>query len=208
MTARSLERLSPERTWSPFSFRINCSASLRWGMLRQLASHNHFLLRPSVRTVMSGTPKPLIAVVGTTGTGKSQLGIELALALQRQSSLPPGLDFGRWKGAKVINADAMQVYRGLDIVTNKVTEEEKQGVEHLLMDFKDPSEEYFVSQWIKDTMNEVSLSFHANTGHTDFLCLHFFGRSSDVMNRINSPLSSAARRTGYNTSYFQIGWCL
>ncbi|KIO32493.1 hypothetical protein M407DRAFT_213578 [Tulasnella calospora MUT 4182] len=104
---------------------------------------------------MTGTSKPLVAIIGTTGTGKSQLGIELALALQRQSSSPSGLDFGRWKGAKVINADAMQVYRGLDIVTNKVTEEEKQGVEHLLMDFKDPNEEYFVSQWVKDAMKEI-----------------------------------------------------
>ncbi|KAG9019560.1 hypothetical protein FRB90_000468 [Tulasnella sp. 427] len=112
---------------------------------------------PRVRSIMTGTSKPLIAIVGTTGTGKSQLGIELALALQRQSLSPSGLDLGRWKGGKVINADAMQVYRGLDIVTNKVTEEETQGVEHLLMDFKDPTEEYFVSQWVKDAMKEIDL---------------------------------------------------
>ncbi|KAG8886785.1 hypothetical protein FRB99_004355, partial [Tulasnella sp. 403] len=102
---------------------------------------------------------PLIAVIGTTGTGKSQLAIELALAIS-DASKATSSQYGRWKGAKVINADAMQVYRGLDIVTNKVTEEEKQGVEHRLMDIRSPGEEYFVSQWIKDAVSEIE-SCHA-----------------------------------------------
>ncbi|KAK8209238.1 tRNA isopentenyltransferase-like protein [Phyllosticta capitalensis] len=60
---------------------------------------------------------PLIAVIGATGTGKSQLAVELAR---------------RFNG-EVINADAMQLYHGLPIITNKITEEEKKGVPHHLL---------------------------------------------------------------------------
>jgi tRNA dimethylallyltransferase len=96
--------------------------------------------------------RPLIAICGTTGVGKSKLAIELALHLARS----PG--WGGWCGARVINADAMQVYQGLDIITNKVPESERQGVEHLLMDFKLPGEQYVVGQWIQDALAEVSPS--------------------------------------------------
>jgi tRNA dimethylallyltransferase len=64
---------------------------------------------------------PLIAVVGATATGKSGLGIELAVAL----------------GGEVVNADSMQLYRGMDIGTAKVTEAERAGVPHHLLDVWD-----------------------------------------------------------------------
>ncbi|CAG8756040.1 3206_t:CDS:2, partial [Acaulospora colombiana] len=76
--------------------------------------------------------KPVIAVIGTTGVGKSRLGIDIA----------------RHCNGEVINADAMQVYRGLDVITNKVTEEEMKGVPHHLMGYLDPSQETFVAEWI------------------------------------------------------------
>ncbi|KAI5304875.1 hypothetical protein KEM55_009234, partial [Ascosphaera atra] len=61
--------------------------------------------------------EPLIAVVGSTGTGKSQLAVDLA---------------SRFNG-EVINADAMQTYRGLPITTNQITREEMNGVPHHLI---------------------------------------------------------------------------
>ncbi|KAM3422608.1 tRNA dimethylallyltransferase [Cercospora zeina] len=60
---------------------------------------------------------PLIAVIGATGTGKSQLAVELAK---------------RYNG-EIINGDAMQLYAGLPIITNKITGEEQQGVPHHLL---------------------------------------------------------------------------
>ncbi|GAB7358069.1 hypothetical protein MBLNU230_g0231t1 [Neophaeotheca triangularis] len=60
---------------------------------------------------------PLIAVIGATGTGKSQLAIEIA----------------RKYNGEVINGDAMQLYDGLPVITNKVTEEERKGVPHHLL---------------------------------------------------------------------------
>lgn len=89
--------------------------------------------------------RPLIAIFGTTGVGKSNLAIELALHLKSCR-----------KGARIINADSMQVYAGLDVITNKVPEAERHGVEHLLMGFKQPGEQYVVGQWVEDAIDAVS----------------------------------------------------
>ncbi|EEB87238.1 hypothetical protein MPER_15498, partial [Moniliophthora perniciosa FA553] len=88
--------------------------------------------------------RPLIAICGTTGVGKSKLAIDLALALSQSNAT--------WKGARIINADAMQVYVGMDIITNKVPLSERQGVEHLLMGFKSPTEQYVVGEWVRDAL--------------------------------------------------------
>ncbi len=61
---------------------------------------------------------PVIAVVGPTATGKSRLGIELARAV----------------GGEVVNADSMQLYRGMDIGTAKEPEAARHGVPHHLLD--------------------------------------------------------------------------
>ncbi|HEY0938404.1 MAG TPA: tRNA (adenosine(37)-N6)-dimethylallyltransferase MiaA [Trebonia sp.] len=63
----------------------------------------------------------LIAVVGPTAAGKSDLAVDLALAL----------------GGEVINADSMQLYRGMDIGTAKLTVAERRGVPHHLLDVWD-----------------------------------------------------------------------
>ncbi|KAI1721869.1 IPP transferase domain-containing protein [Ditylenchus destructor] len=73
------------------------------------------------------TDKPLVLVCGCTGTGKSDLGIEIAKAFD----------------GEVISADSMQIYKGLDIATNKVTEEEMSGVPHHMMSFYEPNEDRF-----------------------------------------------------------------
>jgi tRNA dimethylallyltransferase len=74
---------------------------------------------------------PVIAVVGPTGSGKSDLAVELALKLD----------------GEVINADAMQFYRGMDIGTAKVTDAERKGVPHHLLDILDVTEEASVSEF-------------------------------------------------------------
>lgn len=74
---------------------------------------------------------PVIAVVGPTGSGKSELAVRLALELD----------------GEVINADAMQFYRGMDIGTAKVTVAERRGVPHHLLDTMDVSQEASVSDF-------------------------------------------------------------
>jgi tRNA dimethylallyltransferase len=73
----------------------------------------------------------LVAVVGPTATGKSDLGVALARAL----------------GGEVINADAMQLYRGMDIGTAKLTPAERAGVPHHLLDVLDVTETASVAEY-------------------------------------------------------------
>ncbi|KAG6861887.1 hypothetical protein C0995_010593 [Termitomyces sp. Mi166 len=107
------------------------------------------LIRAAWETEGSMNVRPLITVCGTTGVGKSDFAIDLALHLSR------GTRKDGWRGARIINADSMQVYRGMDIITNKVPEEERQGIEHLLMGFKSPGEQYVVGQWVQDALKEI-----------------------------------------------------
>ncbi|MGJ3192488.1 tRNA (adenosine(37)-N6)-dimethylallyltransferase MiaA [Paenarthrobacter sp. FR1] len=76
-------------------------------------------------------PLPVIAVVGPTGSGKSDLGVSLALALD----------------GEVINADALQFYRGMDIGTAKINVEERKGVPHHLLDTMDVTQEASVADF-------------------------------------------------------------
>ena len=73
----------------------------------------------------------VLAVVGPTATGKTALGVALAQ---------------RFKG-EVISADSMQIYRGLDIGTAKVTPEETCGIPHHCVDFLSPAESFSVAQF-------------------------------------------------------------
>jgi tRNA dimethylallyltransferase len=75
-------------------------------------------------------PKQIIAIVGPTGTGKSELGINIVESLAR-----------RGQTAEIVNTDSMQFYRGMNIGTAKLTLEERRGVPHHLLDWLDIREE-------------------------------------------------------------------
>lgn len=76
---------------------------------------------------------PVVAVVGPTASGKSDLAVEICLEF----------------GGEVVSADSMQIYKGLDISTAKPTEEEKKGVPHHMMDFLDNTESFSVAEYQK-----------------------------------------------------------
>lgn len=80
---------------------------------------------------MTAGTLPVIAVVGPTGSGKSDLGVALAQRL----------------GGEIINADSMQFYRGMDIGTAKLPEDERGGIPHHLLDILDVTEEASVSDF-------------------------------------------------------------
>ena len=76
----------------------------------------------------------LYAVVGATGTGKSELSLDLAEALA-----------ARGRSAEIVNADAMQLYRGMDIGTAKLPVGERRGIPHHMLDVLDVTQEAAVA---------------------------------------------------------------
>ena len=76
-------------------------------------------------------PGPVLALVGPTAAGKTELALALAERL----------------GAEVVSADAMLVYRGMDIGTAKPTPQERARVPHHLVDLVDPGEEFSVARF-------------------------------------------------------------
>lgn len=74
---------------------------------------------------------PLVVILGSTGTGKSKLAIEI----------------GKKIGGEIISADSMQVYSGLPIITNQVTKEELQECPHHVINFVSPLKEFSVVQF-------------------------------------------------------------
>ncbi|MBI5161035.1 MAG: tRNA (adenosine(37)-N6)-dimethylallyltransferase MiaA [Micrococcales bacterium] len=84
---------------------------------------------------MTGPPQ-LVSIVGPTGTGKSDLALDLATALRE-----------RRRPAAIGNADAMQLYRGMDIGTAKVPPTERRGIRHHLLDVLEPREEASVARY-------------------------------------------------------------
>ncbi|GAY11917.1 tRNA (adenosine(37)-N6)-dimethylallyltransferase MiaA [Pseudonocardia sp. N23] len=77
---------------------------------------------------------PLVVVVGPTATGKSDLGLALAEQL----------------GGEVVNADAMQLYRGLDVGTAKLTVAERRGIPHHLLDVLDVTDTASVAAYQRE----------------------------------------------------------
>lgn len=90
--------------------------------------------------------RPVVAVIGTTGVGKSNLAIALAESLK-----PP------YNEGVVLSADSMQIYKGLDVITNKITREEMKGVRHWGLDLVSPGEgNWEMGRWCSEAEREVS----------------------------------------------------
>jgi tRNA dimethylallyltransferase len=81
----------------------------------------------------------LVAVVGATGTGKSALSLDLAEGLAARG-IP----------AEIVNADAMQLYRGMDIGTAKLPVAERRGIAHHMLDVLEPGDEASVAGYQAD----------------------------------------------------------
>jgi tRNA dimethylallyltransferase len=80
----------------------------------------------------------LIVIAGATATGKSDLAVEIARKI----------------GGEIVNADSMQLYRGMDIGTAKLTVAEREGVSHHLLDLVDVSTDVNVA-WYQEQAREV-----------------------------------------------------
>lgn len=91
--------------------------------------------RPNAVPAAHHTP-PLVGIVGATGTGKSDMALNVAQRL---------LDAGHH--VEIVNADAMQLYRGMDIGTAKLPESERRGIPHHLLDVWEVTREASVADY-------------------------------------------------------------
>jgi tRNA dimethylallyltransferase len=82
---------------------------------------------------------PIYAIAGPTASGKTALGVELALRI----------------GGEVINCDSVQIYREIEIATAKPSEAERRGVPHHLIDYVDPNIDYSAGDWARDAAAKI-----------------------------------------------------
>ncbi len=86
------------------------------------------------------TPPPVLAILGPTASGKSDLGIELALRLN----------------GEIINCDSVQVYQGIEIATTKVPLAERRGVPHHLLDVVPPERNFTAMEWAAAAVQTIA----------------------------------------------------
>lgn len=82
----------------------------------------------------------IYAIAGPTCSGKTALGVELALRVN----------------GEVVNFDSVQIYRGVHVATAKPSEEEKRGVPHHLIDYVDPNIDYTAGDWARDALTVIA----------------------------------------------------
>ncbi|NMD69565.1 tRNA (adenosine(37)-N6)-dimethylallyltransferase MiaA [Bacillus sp. DNRA2] len=85
----------------------------------------------------------IIVIIGPTAVGKTRLSIELARAFD----------------GEIISGDSMQIYRGMDIGTAKIKQEEMEGIPHHLIDIKQPDEEFSAAEFqdlVREKITEIS----------------------------------------------------
>jgi tRNA dimethylallyltransferase len=132
---------------------------------------------------------PVVAVVGPTAAGKSDLAVELALRL----------------GGEVVNSDSMQLYRGMDIGTAKLTASERRGVPHHVLDVLDVTEPATVAEfqgWARAAVDDCR-----RRGRTPVLVggsalylravldrFEFPGTDRDVRDRLEADLAEGGPR--------------
>ena len=87
-----------------------------------------------------GIGKPLIVITGPTATGKTDFSIKLAREI----------------GGEIISADSMQVYKGLDIGTDKISKEIREEIPHYLIDIREPDEPFSVADFVREADKAIA----------------------------------------------------
>lgn len=131
--------------------------------------------------------RPVVAVVGATATGKSDLGVALAKALD----------------GEVVNADAMQLYQGMDIGTAKLTPAERHGVPHHLLDVLDVREEASVAAYQEQA--RAALAGIAARGRTPLLVGGSGLYVRAALDRLDIPPTDRAVRTALEAELDRVG---
>lgn len=100
--------------------------------------------------------KPLIAIVGPTSSGKTSFSISLAKSLKKSGII-----------AEIVSADSRQVYKGLNLLSGKVTNREMERIPHHMLDVANPKQVYSVAGFKKDA--ETAIDAILARGHLPIL---------------------------------------
>ncbi len=159
-------------------------------------SRNQVLARSvsAYRPLARYTSRPLrivIAIVGPTASGKSTLGIEVALQLN----------------GEIINCDSVQVYKEIQIATAKVPLDERKGVPHHLIDFVSPDINYTAVEWAREAAkkskkSKAAVAFHFSSAAPVSIFAHCDNHSSSVHQLTNHCAGvsiKSAKDVGPNT---------
>ena len=94
----------------------------------------------------------ILCIAGPTASGKSSRAVEIALGDSSGGFVNPRSDRGFTKPpmGEIISVDSRQIYRGLDIGTEKSSPEEQRGIPHHLIDIRDPKETYSAGEFVAD----------------------------------------------------------
>lgn len=90
--------------------------------------------------------RTVIVILGPTGSGKSKLSISLAKKL----------------GGEIVSCDSMQIYRGMDIGTAKISKNEMEIIPHHMIDIVEPNEEFSVGEYVKQAKKIIAEIFERN----------------------------------------------
>lgn len=137
-------------------------------------------------------PNQIIAVVGPTGTGKSELGLGLVEALA-----------ARGQAAEIVNTDSMQFYRGMDIGTAKLSVEERRGVPHHLLDWLEIREESTAAEYqavARPVIEEIQ-----SRGVTPILVGGSMLYIASVLNNFEFPARDAFLRAELEAELISVG---
>ena len=137
-------------------------------------------------------PHPVVAIVGATATGKSALALDLAERLIAHGT-----------PAEVVSADAMQLYRGMDIGTAKLSPSERRGIPHHLLDVLDVTEEASVAAYQRDA--RAAVADIRGRGRIPVLVGGSGLYVRAVLDHLDIPPTDPAVRAGYEGLLGEIG---
>ena len=137
-------------------------------------------------------PTQLIAVVGSTGTGKSELAISVAETMRQDG-----------QAAEIVNADAMQLYRGMDIGTAKLPVSERRGIEHHLVDVLDVTQESTAAEYQK--LARAKIREIQSRGAMPILVGGSMLYVAAVLNKFEFPVRDKDLRAGLEQELLEVG---
>ncbi len=102
------------------------------------------------------TKQKIIAIVGQTASGKSDIAVNIALFIKKNAKK------FKTRGAEIISADSRQVYKHLNIGSNKITKKEMCGIKHHLLDVASPKKIFSASQYQKLSQKSINKIIREN----------------------------------------------